>query len=99
MEASRARMGTHTARRNTEGFHSFTVKFLIISLLVLQAWKTGFNAQFVACQTVWLEPPAKNWPYFVMLAPAGIEIQPETWIGIPITGTASIGVNLFNECV
>jgi hypothetical protein len=68
-------------------------------LLDLQAWKTGFDTQFVACQTPWLEPPTKDWPCCVMLALAGIEIQPETRIGFPITSTASVGVNLLKEYV
>ena len=38
-------------------------------------------------------------PKFVMLALAGIEIQPETGIGIPIASTASVGVNLLKECI
>jgi hypothetical protein len=68
-------------------------------LLALQARKTGFDAQFVACRPPWLEPPAKDRPYFVVLALTGIEIQPETRVGIPITSTASVGVNLLKEYV
>ncbi len=68
-------------------------------MLALQARKTGFDTQFVACRTPWLEPSAENRPYFVVLASAGIEIQPETRIGIPITSTASVGFNLLEEYV
>jgi len=65
----------------------------------MQSRKTGFDTQFVACQTPWLEPTTKDWPYFVVLAFTGIEIQPETRIGIPITSTVSVGVNLLKEFV
>ena len=68
-------------------------------MFALQARKTGFGTQFVACQTSWLKPPAKDWPCFVVFALAGIEIQPETRIGIPITSTASVGINLLKECI
>jgi len=68
-------------------------------LLTLQARKTGFGTLFVARQTPWLEPSTKDWPYIVVLALAGIEIQPETRIGIPIASTASVGFDLLKECV
>ena len=66
---------------------------------LLQARKADFDTLFVACQTPWLEPSTKDWPYIVVLALAGIEFQPETRIGIPIANTPSIGVNLLKECV
>ena len=68
-------------------------------LLTLQARKTNFDTLFVACQTPWLEPTTKDGPYLVVLALAPSEIQPETRIGIPIASAASVGFNLFNECV
>ena len=68
-------------------------------MLTLQAGKAGFDTEVVACLTPWLEPSTKDWPKFVVLALAGIEIQPETGIGIPIASTASVGVNLLNECI
>ena len=68
-------------------------------MLALQARKADFHAQSIASQTPRLEPPTKDGPYFVMLALAGTEIQPETRIAIPITGTASVGVNLLKEYV
>ena len=68
-------------------------------MLTLQAGKTGFDTEVVACLTPWLEPSTKDWPKFVVLALAGIEIQPETGIGIPIASTASVGVNLLKECI
>jgi len=68
-------------------------------VLTLQAGKTGFDTEVVACLTSWLEPSTKDWPKFVVLALAGIEIQPETGIGIPIASTASVGVNLLEECI
>lgn len=70
-----------------------------IPLILLQAGKTGFDTEIVACLTPWLEPSTKNWPKFVVPALSGIQIQPETGIGIPITGTASVGVNLLKECI
>jgi len=43
---------------------------LSVSLLLipLQAGKTGFDTEVVACLTPWLEPSTKDWPKFVMLA-------------------------------
>ena len=70
-----------------------------VLLIPLQAGKTGFDTEVVACLTPWLEPSAKDWPRFVMLALAGIEIQPETGIRLPIASTASVGVNLLKECI
>ena len=70
-----------------------------VLLIPLQAGKTGFDTEVVACLTPWLEPSTKDWPKFVVLALAGIEIQPETGIGIPIASTASVGVNLLKECI
>jgi len=65
----------------------------------MQSRKTGFDTEVIACQTPWLEPTTKDWPYFVVLALTGIEIQPETRIGIPITSTVSVGVNLLKKFV
>jgi len=63
-------------------------------VLTLQTRKTGFDTKVVASQTPWLEPSTKDRPKFVVLAFSGIEIQPETGIGIPMAGTVGIGVNL-----
>ena len=68
-------------------------------MLTLQAGKTDFDTEVVACLTPWFEPSTKDWPKFVVLALAGIEIQPETGIGIPIASTASVGVNLLKESI
>ena len=65
----------------------------------LQSGKTGFDAEVVACLTPRLEPSTKDRPGFVVLALARIEIQPETRIGIPVAGTAGVGVNLLKECI
>ena len=68
-------------------------------MLTLQAGKAGFDTEVVACLTPWLEPSTKDWPKFVVLALAGIEIQPETRIGILITNTVSVGINLLKEYI
>jgi len=34
-----------------------------------------------------------------MFALAGIEIEPKAWIDGPVTGTVSVVVNLFHECI
>ena len=68
-------------------------------MLTLQDRKTDFDTLFIACQTPWLEPSTKDWPYIVVLALAGTEIQPETRIGIPIARTPSVGFNLLKEYV
>ncbi len=65
----------------------------------LQARKTDFDTLLIACQTPWLEPSTKDRPHIVVLALAGIEIQPETRTGTPIASTASVGFNLLKECV
>jgi hypothetical protein len=70
-----------------------------VLLFPLQTGKTGFDTEVIACLTPRLEPSTKDWPKFVLLALAGIEIQPETGIGIPIASTASVGVNLLKECI
>ena len=68
-------------------------------MLALQAGKTGFDTEVFACLTPRLEPSTKDRPGFVVLALARIEIQPETGIGIPVTDTAGVGVNLLKECI
>jgi len=70
-----------------------------VLLFPLHTGKTGFNAEVIACLTPRLEPSTKDWPKFVLLAFAGIEIQPKTGIGIPIASTASVGVDLLKECI
>ncbi len=69
------------------------------SLVALQAREAGFDALLVAGRTPGLEPAAKHGPYIVVLALAGTKIQPKARIGIPIAGTASVGVDLLKECV
>jgi hypothetical protein len=72
---------------------------LSVPLIPPQAGETGFDTEVIACLTPRLEPSTKDRPKFVVLALAGIEIQPETGIGIPIAGTVRVGVNLLKECI
>ncbi len=61
--------------------------------------KAGFDAEVVACRTPWFEPSTEDRPKSVVLALAGIEIQPKARIGISIASTVSVDVNLLKECI
>ena len=68
-------------------------------MLTLQARKTGFDTLPFAGRTPWLEPSAEDRPDVVVLALAGIEIQPETRMGVSIASAAGVGFDLLKERV
>jgi hypothetical protein len=66
---------------------------------LLQFRKTGFGTQFVAGKPPRLEPPAQDGSHIVVPALSGIEIQPQTRVGFPVSFAARVFVDLLKECL